>query len=1120
VNDLPLLFGEAHRRGFRLERFEVYNWGTFHDRVWSIAPGGESALLTGEIGSGKSTLVDALTTMLVAPQKIAYNKAAGAETRERTLRSYVAGHYKSERGEVGLAARPVALRDRNAYSVILGRFRAEELGLCVTLAQVFWQREAQGQPERLYVVAERELTIGEHFGGFGGELRELRRRLRGLDAELHESFTSYGSAYRRRLGIADEQAMDLFHQTVSMKSVGNLTEFVREHMLQPFDVESRIKALTAHFADLHRAHQAVLTAKDQIERLTPLIADCDALVAVNAEIERLRSCREALRPWFAALKGELLERRIAQADAEIDRREREIAALELRRRAADGKRADLRAAVAANGGDRIAALSREIERLSHERAERERRRARYDELSRALDLPEALDEERFVANRVALERARATLDADEQRTQIELTEATVAERELRREGAELEEELVSLRSRRSNLPRTMLALRERLCTEIACAEDELPFAGELLMVRPEAREWEGAAERVLHGFALSLLVPDERYGQVAAWVDRTHLGGRIVYHRVRQADPRRTVSARPLEADSLVHRLAVSPESPFATWLDHELARRFDYACCEDLAQFRRAPRALTRAGQIKSSEERHEKDDRRRIDDRANYVLGWSNEAKIAVLEERIADLHARIATQARAIAEIERSRESSRLRRALLEQLAAVERFVDLDRASVVAALAALERERAALTATSDVLRTLEEELRASDREAEHLAAQATKQQREHSVAEEKRAQAGATLEECRSVLDAVPQEAQDRWFPELAEMRAAALGEHVLTIESCDAREREMREWLQGTVDAAVKRGERLRDGIVRAMQEFRGHYPTEAQELDAAIDAADAYRTVLARLHFDDLPRFEARFKELLNENAIREIANFHSQLNRELHTTAERIESINGSLREIDYNPGRYIVLSAEPSVDAEIRDFRRDLRACTESALTGSDDDAFAEAKFVQVKRIIERFRGRDGLAELDRRWTRKVTDVRNWQEFSASERWREDDREHEHYADSGGKSGGQKEKLAYTVLAASLAYQFGLGRGASRSFRFVVIDEAFGRGSEESARYGLELFKRLDLQLLVVTPLQKIHVIEPFVSAVAFVHHDGRESQLHNLTIEEFRAERAARNA
>jgi uncharacterized protein YPO0396 len=166
------------------------------------------------------------------------------------------------------------------------------------------------------------------------------------------------------------------------------------------------------------------------------------------------------------------------------------------------------------------------------------------------------------------------------------------------------------------------------------------------------------------------------------------------------------------------------------------------------------------------------------------------------------------------------------------------------------------------------------------------------------------------------------------------------------------------------------------------------------------------------------------------------------------------------------------------------------------------------------------VSAIIERFRGRDGLSELDKRWTAKVSDVRQWFGFSASERWREDDSEHEHYSDSGGKSGGQKEKLAYTILAASLAYQFGLEWGAvrSKSFRFVVIDEAFGRGSDDSARYGLNLFKQLNLQLLIVTPLQKIHIIEPFVASVGFVHnHEGRASRLRNLSITQYQQEKLA---
>jgi uncharacterized protein YPO0396 len=45
---------------------------------------------------------------------------------------------------------------------------------------------------------------------------------------------------------------------------------------------------------------------------------------------------------------------------------------------------------------------------------------------------------------------------------------------------------------------------------------------------------------------------------------------------------------------------------------------------------------------------------------------------------------------------------------------------------------------------------------------------------------------------------------------------------------------------------------------------------------------------------------------------------------------------------------------------------------------------------------------------------------------------------------------------------------------------------------------------------------LLIVTPLQKIHIIEPFVASVGFVHNEeGRDSKLRNLTIEEYRQEK-----
>ena len=101
--------------------------------------------------------------------------------------------------------------------------------------------------------------------------------------------------------------------------------------------------------------------------------------------------------------------------------------------------------------------------------------------------------------------------------------------------------------------------------------------------------------------------------------------------------------------------------------------------------------------------------------------------------------------------------------------------------------------------------------------------------------------------------------------------------------------------------------------------------------------------------------------------------------------------------------------------------------------------------------------------------------------------------------------------------------MAAGLAYQFGLrkiGETKSRSFRFVVIDEAFGRGSEEFARFGLELFKKLDLQIMVITSLQKIHVIESYIDNIGFVAISENRSRIRNLSIEQYKEEQNERTS
>jgi len=166
------------RTGFRLHRFEVLNWGTFHKHIWLVPPEGANSLLTGDIGSGKSTLVDGLTTLLVSPKKIVYNKAAGADTKERSLRSYVSGYYKSEKDSHTLSAKSVALRPDDSYSVLLANFNNEAYQQSVTLAQVFWSRDHGSPPERFYLVAAKTLQISDTFSGFGNDILDLKKRAR------------------------------------------------------------------------------------------------------------------------------------------------------------------------------------------------------------------------------------------------------------------------------------------------------------------------------------------------------------------------------------------------------------------------------------------------------------------------------------------------------------------------------------------------------------------------------------------------------------------------------------------------------------------------------------------------------------------------------------------------------------------------------------------------------------------------------------------------------------------------------------------------------------------------------------------------------------------------------
>ncbi|MBE9064825.1 ATP-binding protein, partial [cf. Phormidesmis sp. LEGE 11477] len=145
--------------GFRLQRLEVLNWGTFDRRPWLLELAGGTALLTGANGSGKSTLVDALLTLLVPNRGRNYNQASGetGKKKERNEKSYIQGAYARTRSEEAYESKSKFLREKGEISVLLAYFADAALQKQVSLAQVLWIDK--GSVRKFYAIADLEMTM-------------------------------------------------------------------------------------------------------------------------------------------------------------------------------------------------------------------------------------------------------------------------------------------------------------------------------------------------------------------------------------------------------------------------------------------------------------------------------------------------------------------------------------------------------------------------------------------------------------------------------------------------------------------------------------------------------------------------------------------------------------------------------------------------------------------------------------------------------------------------------------------------------------------------------------------------------------------------------------------------
>jgi uncharacterized protein YPO0396 len=1098
--------------GIGVAQFQLFNWGTFDGAVQRLVLDGDNGLLTGHVGAGKSTVVDGITTLFAAPSKVVFNRAAGADTRERTIGTYLLGYYRNVYDAELATTRPEALRDaKTAYSVLLGHFTGTPAGGTFT-AGVALYFEATGSVHRMYFTAPTALDIEEHLTGHANA-RAVRGALRDAGAEVFdENFKNYRRSLTRALGLGPA-ALDLLVQTVSMKSVGNLTSFVREHMLDPVDSPAKIAGILEHWSDLTRAYELVQTARGQLERLEPVAQYAALYDQADARIAASREAAAAVDHLVEEHRVALLADAVAALDARLPGLRGRAEQLTAQHRAQQQAVTALAVAVQQGGGTDLARAEHQLEQARAAVGAARRALAELAALARTAGVapPEGTaDWPRFT---------RAVADAREQlaagRGALREAEylALRAFRDARDELTKVTDELADPTRRDSNVPVADARLRAHIAAELGLEPAALPFAAELMAVSPDAAAWEGAAERLVRPLGLSMLVAEEHYARVAAWVDANHLGRRLVYHRV----PTHTAGGGDPRPGTMAANLHIRPGTPFTGWLRAEVARRYDHTCVGTAAELARHPRAVTPAGQVKENT-RHEKDDRSRVGDRGTYILGWDTAARRAYLTAQLPDMRAHVAALEKAAGDATEARTGSDTRSDALTQIA--DRFDDpttVDVAAAVDALGEAEELYDTIAGRPELAELMAKHAQAEERLGE-LLSELGKAQKAVGDAEGKQERFVDQHTRAAARLAGIP-------GPDLSADAAAALTEALASVgrrpadvDGCDAWGRAVTDALTARQTSATNTLSRNGQRLVGYMKDFANAWPTVVADIPAEVESRGEYLALRQRLRDDDLPSYEADFRTQLRENAIHELVTFNTFLHTESRKISGRIDTINTALADIDYNDGTYIRLEHEPTTDADVREFRAQLREITTGNL--GEDETYAEERFLKVKALLDRFKGRAGSANADQAWTKKVTDVRAWFDFAASERTRDEDVPVEHYTDSGGKSGGQKEKLAYTILAASLSYQYGLAGGSAHAFRFVMIDEAFGRGSDESTRFGLELFGRLRLQLLVVTPLQKINTIAPYVQAVGYVINENPRSRLITMTIKEYRAAQARKAA
>lgn len=1127
---LSLFSLNPEQAGFRLDKVEVWNWGTFHDKIYSIHPNGENSLLTGANGSGKTTFVHALLTLLASEKRMrSFNQSAEGKTKnERTEDSYVTGEYGTTEDHTTGTSKIQRLREEKASlrSVLLAVFKNEDY--YVTLAQVRWY--SGNELKKQFIIAHKALGISSDFSFFDHQ-GEWKKRLKKNYPKLGHRETieffdgpkEYGNRLRLIFGMRSEKAQTLFNQTISLKILGNLDEFVRNQMLEESDTEDAFNKLKTHFKTLSDAHRNIEKTQEQIRLLDPVRFHWNELKNIDADIFGFKNHKEVLPAWFGMRQKQLLQKLIQELNRQqiqVRERKEEISALTEEHQ---NELYDLEARIrSSDAGRRMQEIDQKIKELENEKKQKLAKKEKYNLWIGRLGWEENSGEKEFEKNRQkALERKTQLQEELEEKRRV------MYQREQKRDAVgrqidKLQEEIEQLRHQKNNITGRVAQIRQEILNYTGATEEELPFIGELIQLFEGEEKWEYAIEKLLHNFALRLLVPEQYYKAVNKFVSQTDLKGRIVYELHKEQTALNDFFHD--EANTVAGKLDVKEESPYAGWVRLQLHKYYQYTCTDNMTDFAKSSYAITSSG-LQRNGNRHEKDDRGDKKGRQNYVLGWDSSAKIRAFIREMSELENQYQTIGKETAVHKNRLQQLEDQFNALDELLRIGSYSELNWEAVVTEIEQREKEKQKLEKGSDGLKELK---RQQETLVETLQKARARQEEQIRAEEQIKAELARREQEIRLCDELLQHYEGINIDKSLAAFQQAYILplEYEIDLDVWENTRKHITKILQQKLDGLADKFAKTRNRLQRAMWEFKNptdekirkkyeDWSGDTHRLSDNPELAGDYIDLLDKLESEQLTDQKERFKKYLNEEMINRMSSFKEMMDEQLHEIIRNVEALNKSLRNIHFrkNPATYIQLDAKEEYAPVIKDFRIRLTNWKPdlAAYYQSKDESILEKSYFLIKELLDEM-------ETKEHWRREVTDVRQWLKFTAREVSQETNTTYRSYTGTEKLSGGEQAQLTYTILGSAIAYQFGISKEGldTRSFRFICVDEAFSRQDEDKARYLMDLCKQLNLQIMVVSPAkaEEVKIVEPYIARVHFVQRrNNRDSVLYDMPLMELEA-------